>query len=108
MERLEKNYYRISEVSEMLGIPVSTLRFWEKQFTLIKPTRTSSGTRLYTPADVEKVAMVNYLVRDRGMRLEAAEEQLRANPKGIERRTRTLMRLQTVRAELAAMIKAIK
>ncbi len=82
MQRLEKNYYRIREVAEILGIPVTTLRFWEKQFTIIKPRRTTSGQRLYTPADIDKVAMICYLVRDKGMRLDAAEEQLRSNPKG--------------------------
>jgi DNA-binding transcriptional MerR regulator len=108
MQRLEKNYYRIREVAEILGIPVTTLRFWEKQFTIIKPRRTTSGQRLYTPADIDKVAMICYLVRDKGMRLDAAEEQLRSNPKGVERGSRALMRLKVVRAELAEMIKAIR
>ncbi len=108
MQRLEKNYYRIREVAEILGIPVTTLRFWEKQFTIIKPRRTTSGQRLYPPADIDKVAMICYLVRDKGMRLDAAEEQLRSNPKGVERGSRALMRLRVVRAELAEMIKAIR
>ena len=108
MQRLEKTYYRIREVAEILGIPVTTLRFWEKQFTIIKPRRTTSGQRLYTPADIDKVAMICYLVRDKGMRLDAAEEQLRSNPKGVERGSRALMRLRVVRAELAEMIKAIR
>lgn len=108
MQRLEKNYYRIREVAEILGIPVTTLRFWEKQFTIIKPRRTTSGQRLYTPADIDKVAMICYLLRDKGMRLDAAEEQLRSNPKGVERGSRALMRLRVVRAELAEMIKAIR
>ena len=108
MQRLEKNYYRIREVAEILGIPVTTLRCWEKQFTIIKPRRTTSGQRLYTPADIDKVAMICYLVRDKGMRLDAAEEQLRSNPKGVERGSRALMRLRVVRAELAEMIKAIR
>ncbi len=52
--------------------------------------------------------MICYLVRDKGMRLDAAEEQLRSNPKGVERGSRALMRLRVVRAELAEMIKAIR
>ncbi len=107
MQRLEKNYYRIREVSALLDIPVTTLRFWEKQFTIISPRRTPAGQRLYTPSDVEKIAMINYLVRDKGMRLDAAQEQLRTNPKGVERTSRALMRLRAIRSELEAMIKAI-
>lgn len=107
MERLEKNYYRIREVSEILGIPVSTLRFWEQEFTVIKPQRTPSGHRLYTPADIEKIAMISFLLHNRGMRLEAAQEQIRTNPKGVERMSRAINRLKVIRDELEAMIKAI-
>ena len=45
MEDLTKNYYKIGEVAEILGIPASTLRFWEKEFTIIKPKRNSKNTR---------------------------------------------------------------
>lgn len=107
MERLEKNYYRIREVAALLDLPESTLRFWESRFTLVKPRRTSSGHRLYSPADIEKIEMIKFLVNDRGMRLEAAEEQLKANPKGVERQSAALSRLRAVRAELQAIIDAI-
>lgn len=107
MERLEKNFYNISEVAEMLGIAVSTLRFWEKRFTLIKPRRTPTGRRMYTPSDVEKIQMISFLLNDRGMRIEAAEEQLRSNPKGVERQAMAVSRLRVIRSELQAIIDAI-
>ncbi|MDE6545032.1 MAG: MerR family transcriptional regulator, partial [Paramuribaculum sp.] len=97
----------IREVAELLDLPESTLRFWESRFTLIKPRRTSSGHRLYTPADIAKIEMIKFLVDDRGMRLEAAEEQLRSNPKGIERQSDAINRLRVVRAELQAIIDSI-
>ena len=53
MDKLEKKYYKIREVAEMLGLPPSTLRFWESKFTIIKPKRNNGGTRFYTPSDVE-------------------------------------------------------
>ena len=53
MDNLNKKYYKISEVAELLGLPASTLRFWEKQFTVIRPKRNNHGTRFYTPADIE-------------------------------------------------------
>ena len=40
-----KRYYKIGDVAEILGLPVSTLRFWEKQFTVVKPRRNARGTR---------------------------------------------------------------
>ena len=58
METLAKKYYKISEVAEIIGLPASTLRFWEKNFTIIKPKRNNHGTRFYTPADIEKIRHV--------------------------------------------------
>ena len=57
---LNKKYYKIREVAEILNIPASTLRFWEGQFTIIKPKRNEHGTRFYTPSDIETIKMVHY------------------------------------------------
>ena len=69
MDSLNKKYYKISEVAELLQIPASTLRFWEKQFTVIHPKRNDKGSRFYTPADIEKIRMVHYLVKEKGYKL---------------------------------------
>ena len=67
MTDISKKYYKINEVAEILNIPESTLRYWEKRFTIIKPKRTESGRRMYTPDDIEKIRMVYYLVKERGL-----------------------------------------
>lgn len=104
MKDLDKKYYRIGEVAEILLIPASTLRFWEKKFTLIKPRRNGGGTRFYTPEDVEKIRMINFLVHEKGLRLEAAEDQLRNNSSGIARRYEAVMRLREIRSRLASLL----
>ena len=43
MRSTEKKYYKIKEVSEMLDIPISTLHFWERQFTVLSPRRSRGG-----------------------------------------------------------------
>lgn len=48
-----KSYYKIGEVSAMLDVPVSTLRFWEDTFEQLAPLRTPKGTRKYRPEDIE-------------------------------------------------------
>ena len=58
MDRFEKKYYKIREVAEILGLPPSTLRFWESRFTIIKPKRNEHGTRFYTPTDIETIRMI--------------------------------------------------
>ncbi len=104
MNDLDKRFYKISEVGEILNIPASTLRFWEKKFTIIKPRRNSGGTRFYTPADIEKIRMIYFLVKEKGLKLEAAEEQLKNNSSGIARRYEAVTRLRKVRERLKSIL----
>lgn len=106
-QELTKKYYKISEVAEILAIPASTLRFWEKQFTIITPRRNEHGTRFYTPKDVETIRMIYYLVKERGLKLDAAQQQIKRNPAGISRRHQAIERLKMVRAELQTMLDAL-
>ncbi len=107
MDTLNKRYYKISEVADILGLPASTLRFWERNFTIIKPRRNDHGTRFYTAADIEKISMIHYLVKEKGLRLDAAQEQLRRNPHGTELRYRAVARLKEIRSTLQGMLDAI-
>lgn len=70
MDNIEKKYYKIREVAEIIGLPISTLRFWERKFTIIKPKRNEHGTRFYTVADLERIRLVAFLVKEKGMKLE--------------------------------------
>lgn len=106
-ELSEKKYYKIREVAEMLGIPASTLRFWEKQFTIIKPHRNEKGTRFYTPKDVETIRMVHFLVKEKGLRLDAAQEEIRRNRDGVTKKFEAIERLRSVRDRLQEMIDAL-
>ena len=106
-DNLDKKYYKIREVAEILGIPASTLRFWESRFTIIKPRRNGKGIRLYTPSDIEHLRMVTYLVKDRGLHLEAAEEQICNNRSGVSKKAEAVERLRNVRAELQRMLDAM-
>lgn len=72
----QKSYYKIGEVSAMLDVPVSTLRFWEDTFEQLDPFRTPGGTRKYRPEDVEMCKLIKHLLRDKGLSLEYAKKQL--------------------------------
>lgn len=104
MDSLDKKYYKISEVAEILHIPASTLRFWEKSFTIIKPKRNDRGTRFYTPADIDRISLIHFLVKERGLSLKAAQEQLRVNPHGIDQRHITLTRLKSMRDRVQELL----
>lgn len=107
MDITSKKYYKISEVSEMLGLPMSTLRFWENHFPAINPRRNDRGTRFYTPRDIEAIRMIAYLVKDKGMKLEAAQEELRRNRDGVVKKFETVEKLKKIRATLQEMLDSL-
>ncbi|MDY7098533.1 MAG: MerR family transcriptional regulator [Pseudomonadota bacterium] len=77
----------IGEVSEALDIKPHVLRYWEQQFSLLKPLKRSGGRRYYRPDDVAMVEQINSLVNEEGYTLKGAEAVLRASGKsGVDRR----------------------
>ncbi len=108
MEILDKKYYKISEVAEILGVNASTLRFWEKEFTIIRPKRNAKNTRFYTPADIETIKMVYFLVKEKGLKLDAAQEQIRVNRHNVTQRHEVVERLKAIRGSLQMMLNAIE
>lgn len=76
----DKLYYSIGEVSELLGVAPSVLRFWETEFDQLHPVRNRRGVRSYTRRDVELLQRIHYLTRDCGYTLDGARDQLRAHP----------------------------
>lgn len=73
---LIKSFYTIGEVSAMLGVPPSTLRFWEDTFEQLDPFRTPGGTRKYRPEDVDVCRRIRHLLREKGYSLEYAKREL--------------------------------
>lgn len=78
----------IGEVSEALSIKPHVLRYWEQQFSLLKPLKRSGGRRYYRPEDVALVEEIDRLVNEEGYTLKGAEAVLRQSGKtGFERRS---------------------
>lgn len=105
---LDKQYYKIKDVAEILSLPQSTLRFWEKEFPLyIKPVRSPSGLRMYRPREIERLRIIRYLIKDKGLKIEAARAYLRSNPTNTSRMPETLATLIEVRDELKGLLDAL-
>ena len=107
-DELEKKYYRISEVADILGLPQSTLRFWENEFTIIKPKRNEKNRRLYTSSDIEIIRLVYYLVKEKGMKLDAAQAEIRRNRSNVSKRVEVIDRLRSIRETLVNIKKGIE
>ena len=99
-----KLYFSISEVAQMFDVNESTLRFWEKKFTLIKPRRNAGGTRFYTPDDIELLRIISFMVRDKGMRISAVRDQLAARGGETERRALAVARLRGIRDRIQQLL----
>jgi DNA-binding transcriptional MerR regulator len=79
-----KLYYTIGEVSEMFNVNTSLVRFWEKEFDVLKPKKNKKGNRLFTPEDLENFKIIHNLVKIQGLTLEGAKKYLKENKKTLK------------------------
>jgi DNA-binding transcriptional MerR regulator len=98
--KIEKMYYSMGEVADMLDVTPSLLRFWEKRFDILTPTKNKKGNRLFSPDDVRNLKTIYHLVKERGMTLDGAARQLRARRSDITRDMEIAERLAAIRALL--------
>lgn len=108
MEETEKRYYKIGEVSRLIRVPESTIRYWETEFPECRPSRTMSGLRQYTPKNIETLRVLHYLLKVKGLRIEAAKSQLKMNPQTVSRQQQILENLVEVRDELKLLLDSMK
>ncbi|MCH5231755.1 MAG: MerR family transcriptional regulator [Muribaculaceae bacterium] len=105
--RFTKLRYKIKEVSEILEIPQSTLRFWETEFPDLQPHRTPHNQRYYTPADLELLEIIYYLLYTKGLKIEAAKEYLAHNRKNISKRLEIIKKLEHIKSELEGFLQVL-
>tara|TARA_B110000967_G_scaffold149040_1_gene152716 strand:- start:454 stop:789 length:336 start_codon:yes stop_codon:yes gene_type:complete len=75
----EKLFYKIGEVANMFAVNVSLIRFWEKEFDILKPKKNNKGNRMFTKKDVDNLIIIYHLVKERGFTLEGAKQKLKEN-----------------------------
>jgi DNA-binding transcriptional MerR regulator len=73
---LVKLYYRIGEVSDIVGVQPHVLRYWETEFRSIRPQKSSKGQRVYSRRDVEKLLRVKDLLKNQGFTIAGARKRL--------------------------------
>ncbi|MDD5507415.1 MAG: MerR family transcriptional regulator [Bacteroidales bacterium] len=98
--RIKKLYYSISEVAAMFDVNASLIRFWEKEFDILRPTKNKKGNRLFTQEDVENIYLIYHLVKERGFTLEGARNQLGQNYDEVQRRAQVSQSLSRIRGFL--------
>lgn len=109
MTTINKTYYSMRETIAETGVPISTLRYWEKQFEQLNPRKDRHGNRYYTRADQELIKRIKY-IRDelKITRIEAIRKELQDNTKHSDERQVAVEILKRVRDELCEIRKMIK
>lgn len=96
----DKHYYSIGELAKAFDVNTSLLRFWEKEFDIIKPRKNAKGNRMFTPQDVQNLQLIYHLVKERGFTLEGAKEHLKKNSKDIMDNFEIIQKLEGIKAAL--------
>ena len=78
-KEIEKLFYPIGEVAQMFDVSVSSIRYWEKEFDILKPKKNKKGNRMFTIKDVEILRIIYHLTKERGFTLKGTKKKLREN-----------------------------
>ena len=62
----DKRYYSIGEIAQAFNVNTSLIRFWEKEFDILKPKKNAKGNRLFTPEDLKNLKLIYHLVKEKG------------------------------------------
>ncbi len=114
----DRLYFRIGEVSQLIGVPPYVLRFWEKEFTALAPKKSGTGRRLYRRKDVELLLEVKRLLYERRYTIEGARKHLESLPRrAVQKPAREASQatlfaappaLESIRKELVEILALLK
>ena len=100
---ITKLYYSIGEVAKMFDVNTSLIRFWEKEFDILKPKKNKKGNRLFTQKDVDNLKVIYHLVKERGFTLDGAKKKLRENKGDTIQNEQIVERLKVIRGFLVEL-----
>ncbi len=96
----EKRYYKIGEVAAAFGVSTSHIRYWEREFDILKPKKNKKGNRLFTQLDIKNLKMIYHLVKEKGFTLEGAKNKMKERPKVVKNNQEIISRLEAIKEEL--------
>jgi DNA-binding transcriptional MerR regulator len=96
-KKVEKVFYSIGEVAEMFQVKPSLIRFWEKEFDIIKPKKNKKGNRFFTKEDIDHFHLIFHLVKERGLTLKGAQMKLKENKEDVQSNFEIVKSLQEVK-----------
>jgi DNA-binding transcriptional MerR regulator len=100
LELPEKRYYSIGELSRAFNVNASLIRFWDKEFDILKPKKNAKGNRMFTPEDVKNLQLIFHLVKERGFTLEGAKVHLKEGQKKTMDKFEIIRKLELIKTNL--------
>ena len=82
---IKKLYYRIGEVAEIFNVPTSTIRYWESEFDVLRPRKSTKGNRMFTERDMRYLQMIYQLVKVKGYTIQGAKDALKTKFDSLEK-----------------------
>jgi DNA-binding transcriptional MerR regulator len=95
-----KLYYSIGEVAKAFDVNASLIRFWDKEFDILKPKKNAKGNRKFSPEDIKNLKLIFHLVKERGFTLEGAKTHLKENQKKTLDKFEIISKLESIKNEL--------
>ena len=96
-KEIKKLYYTIGEVAKMFDVSTSLIRFWEGEFSILKPKKNRKGNRLFTQKDLDNLHLIYHLVKERGYTLDGAKRKIRENKEDTVNNFEVVKSLKKVR-----------
>jgi DNA-binding transcriptional MerR regulator len=100
LELPEKRYYSIGELARAFNVNASLIRFWDKEFDVLKPKKNAKGNRMFTPEDVKNLQLIYHLVKERGFTLEGAKVHLKEGQKKTLDKFDIIRKLEAIKTNL--------
>lgn len=94
---IEKKYFSIGEVAEMMDVATSLIRFWESEFDIIKPKKNRKGNRQFTREDIDNVKLIYHLVKEKGYTLQGAKDLLKNGNDSLKEKIEIIDSLKKVK-----------
>ena len=96
-KEIEKLYYSIGEVAEMIKVAPSLIRFWESEFEIIQPKKNRKGNRQFTKEDIDNVKLIFHLVKEKGFTLQGAKEMVKGDSVALRDKMEVIDSLRNIR-----------
>lgn len=103
----DKLYFGIGEIAEAFDVNASLIRFWDKEFDILKPKKNAKGNRMFTQEDVKNLQLIYHLVKERGFTLEGAKTHLKEGQKKTLDKFDIIAKLESVKAQLLSIKNSI-